>query len=119
MTVNGGGDPGNGNSDGISVTGQGSMILSAPTSGKYKGITFWQRRDSTVTGTVSGTGGETSITGTFYFPGALLEVSGNGGVANLGSQYISWQLNLGGNGGINIDWDPGKVAPRRSIFLVE
>jgi hypothetical protein len=112
-------DPGNGNAAGISVTGQGSMILSAPTSGPYKGITFWQRRDSTVTGTVSGTGGETSITGTFYFPGALLEVSGNGGVANLGSQYISWQLNLGGNGGINIDWDPGKVAPRRSIFLVE
>jgi hypothetical protein len=112
-------DPGNGNADGISVTGQGSMILSGPTSGPYKGITFWQRRDATVTGTVAGTGGETSIKGTFYFPGALLEVSGNGGVANLGSQYISWQLNLGGNGGINIDWDPGQVAPRRSIFLVE
>jgi len=112
-------NPGNGNSDTISVTGQGSMILSAPTSGKYKGITFWQRRDATVTGTVTGTGGETSMTGTFYFAGALLKVNGNGGVANLGSQYISWQLNLGGNGGINIDWDPGKVAPRRSIFLVE
>jgi hypothetical protein len=112
-------NPGNGNSDTISVTGQGSMILSAPTSGKYKGITFWQRRDATVTGTVAGTGGETSMTGTFYFAGALLKVNGNGGVANLGSQYISWQLNLGGNGGINIDWDPGKVAPRRSIFLVE
>jgi Flp pilus assembly protein TadG len=112
-------NPGNGNSDTVSVTGQGSMILSGPKTGKYKGITFWQRRDSTVTGTVSGTGGETSITGTFYFAGALLNVSGNGGVANLGSQYISWQLNLGGNGGINIDWGPDKVAPRRSIFLVE
>lgn len=112
-------DPGNGNADGVSVTGQGSMILSGPTSGPYKGLTFWQERSSTVTGNVQGTGGETSITGTFYFPGALLQVSGNGGVANLGSQYISWQLNLGGNGGINIDWGPDKVAPKRNISLVE
>ena len=111
--------PGNGNADGISVTGQGSMILSAATAGKYKGITFWQERTSTVTGNIEGTGGTTSITGTFYFAGALLKVSGNGGVANLGSQYISWQLNLGGNGGINIDWSPDKVAPKRSIYLVE
>ena len=112
-------NPGKGNSDGISVTGQGSMILSGPKDGRYKGITFWQDRTSKVTGKVSGTGGETSITGTFYFAGALLEVTGNGGVANIGSQYISNQLNLGGSGGINIDWGPDKVAPKRSIFLVE
>ena len=112
-------NPGNGNSDGISVTGQGSMILSGMTSGRYKNITFWQERSSKVTGNVSGTGGKTEITGTFYFAGALLNVSGNGGVANIGSQYISNQLTLGGNGGINIDWGPEKVAPKRSIFLVE
>jgi len=112
-------NPGNGNSDAISVTGQGSMILSGPKEGRYKGITFWQRRDSTVTGHVEGTGGETSITGTFYFAGALLDIKGNGGVANIGSQYISDQLNLGGNGGVHIDWGPDKVAPKRSIFLVE
>jgi hypothetical protein len=112
-------DPGNGNADGISVKGQGSLILSGPTSGVYKGVTFFQRRDATVTGEVQGAGGATDITGTFYFPGALLAIAGNGGVANIGSQYISWQLELGGNGGINIDWQPDKVAPKRSIFLVE
>jgi hypothetical protein len=112
-------DPGNGNSDAISVTGQGSMVLSGPTSGIYKGLTFWQRRDSTVTGNIAGTGGETSITGTFYFPGALLKVSGNGGVSNIGSQYISYDLNLSGSGGINIDWHPETVAQKRSIYLVE
>lgn len=112
-------DPGNGNADKISVTGQGSMIITAPAAGPYQGITFWQRRDSTNTGNISGTGGTTSITGTFYFPGALLQVSGNGGVANLGSQYISYQLNLGGNGGINIDWVPRYVARKRFINLVE
>lgn len=112
-------NPGSGNADGISVTGQGSMVLSGPKEGRYKGITFWQRRDSKVTGHVEGSGGDTSITGTFYFAGALLGVKGNGGVANLGSQYISNQLNLGGNGGINIDWGPDRVAQKRSIFLVE
>jgi Flp pilus assembly protein TadG len=111
--------PGNGNADGISVTGQGSMVLSAPTSGPYQGITFFQDRTSGVTGNVEGTGGETSITGTFYFAGALLKVSGNGGVANIGSQYISRYLTLGGNGGININWQPDQVARKRSIYLVE
>jgi hypothetical protein len=111
--------PGNGNSAGIGVTGQGSMVLSGPTSGPYAGITFFQDRTSNVTGNVQGAGGNTSITGTFYFAGALLNVSGNGGVSNIGSQYISYDLTLGGNGGININWNPYDVARKRSIFLVE
>jgi hypothetical protein len=40
-------------------------------------------------------------------------------VANIGSQYISRMLELGGNGGINIDWEPEHVARKRSIHLVE
>ena len=111
--------PGNGNAGGIGVSGLGSMILSGPTSGPYAGITFFQDRASTVTGNVQGAGGATSITGTFYFAGALLNVSGNGGVSNLGSQYISNDLTLGGNGGININWNPYNVARKPSIFLVE
>jgi Flp pilus assembly protein TadG len=111
--------PRNGNSGGISVSGQGSMILTAPTTGPYAGVTFFQDRTSTVTGNVQGAGGATSITGTFYFAGALLNISGNGGVANIGSQYISYDLKLGGNGGININWNPYNVGRKRSIFLVE
>jgi hypothetical protein len=111
--------PGNGNSDGISVTGQGSVNLTGMTSGIYQGMTFFQDRTSSVTGNISGTSGSTSITGTFYFAGALLNISGNGGVVNLGSQYISNDLNLGGNGTININWTPNTVARKRSIYLVE
>jgi len=111
--------PGNGQADGISVTGQGSMILSPPTDGIYHGLTFFQDRTSNVQGNVEGTGGTTDITGTFYFSGAHLKVSGNGGVVNLGSQYISNTLYLGGNGTINIQWSPDKVARKRSIYLVE
>jgi len=114
-------DPGNGNSDGISVSGQGSLILSAPTSGVYQGLTFFQDRTSGVSGNVSGSGGggTTSIKGTFYFAGADLSVSGNGGVSNVGSQYISDTLILGGNGGIKVDWKPNEVARMRHVGLVE
>src|SRR5262249_15046452 len=111
--------PGNGNSGGISVSGHGSMGPSGPTSGPYQGVTFFQDRTSKVTGNVQGAGGTTSITGTFYFAGAQLNVSGNGGVSNIGSQYISYDLTLGGNGGININWNPYTVGRKRTINLVE
>jgi hypothetical protein len=111
--------PGNGNSAGVSVTGQGSMILDGPKSGPYQGLTFFQDRTMNVDGTIEGTGGTTSIIGTFYFAGAHLKISGNGGVANLGSQYISRLLTLGGNGGIHVTWGPEKVARKRAVHLVE
>lgn len=111
--------PGNGNSDGVSVTGQGQITLTGMKSGIYQGMTFWQDRNSNVTATISGTSGTTSISGTFYFAGALLNVSGNGGVVNVGSQYVSKDLNLGGNGTINIQWTPYTVGRRRMITLVE
>jgi hypothetical protein len=72
-----------------------------------------------VTSYVQGTGAGTNITGTFYFAGALLNISGNGGVSNLGSQYISYDLGTSGNGGININWNPFTVARKRTITLVE
>ena len=111
--------PGNGNSDGISVSGQGQITLTGMKSGIYQGMTFWQDRTSNVTGNISGTSGTTSITGTFYFAGAQLNVSGNGGVVNVGSQYVSNRLAISGNGTINIQWNPFTVGRRRMITLVE
>ena len=110
--------PGNGNSAGISVTGQGVINISGMTSGVYQGLTFWQDRNSTVTGTISG-GAGSSITGTFYFAGAQLNVSGSSGMVNLGSQYISNLLAITGGGTMNVQWNPIGVARRRMIALVE
>ena len=110
--------PGNGNSDNISITGQGTINISGMTSGIYQGLTFWQDRTSTVTGTISGTG-NSSITGTFYFAGALLNVSGSGGNINMGSQYISYQLGIGGSGTMTVQWNPTTVARKRQIAIVE
>ena len=60
-----------------------------------------------------------NISGTFYFAGALLTVTGHAGFANFGSQYISNLLNVQGTGTVYVDWDPNKVAQVRLITLVE
>ncbi|MCI0637495.1 MAG: pilus assembly protein TadG-related protein [Gemmataceae bacterium] len=104
-------------SEGITGTGGGTVTLTPPTSGIYQGITFFQDRSSNVDVIFAGNG-TFNITGTFYAAGALVRVDGNGDVA-IGSQYISRLLDLGGNGNLNIPWNPNTVAPTRVLQLVQ
>jgi hypothetical protein len=104
--------------DSISITGQGAVTLSPPTTGPYAGITLFQERSATAPMYVAGNG-LAAITGTFYAAHALLNVTGNGLINNLGSQYISYDLTLAGNGAININYDPNQTAKARTIGLVE
>jgi Flp pilus assembly protein TadG len=107
------------NSDVISITGSdsGSVYLTPPTSGLYQGLTLFQQRSSSNTLTVSGSG-SMYVTGTFYAAGGLMKVSG-GGASQIGSQFISRYLQIDGNGGLNIDYDPTQAIPRRILGLVE
>jgi Flp pilus assembly protein TadG len=107
------------NSDVISITGSssGSIYMTPPTDGIYEGMTLFQDRNATPTLTVSG-GGNMNITGTFYAADALMKVSG-GGTGHVGSQFISRYLELGGNGNLNIDYDPTQAIPRRILGLIE
>jgi hypothetical protein len=105
------------NSDVINITGTGAINISPMTTGLYEGISFWQTRTSTNTLTISG-GGSGSITGTFYAQHGTLKVSGGGG-GSVGSQYISWDVVLGGNGTFSVDWSPPAVAPAKYLQLVE
>jgi|SRR5947209_1010967 len=110
--------PTNGNSGGINISANGAVNLSAPTSGIYQGLLFFQARTAPDTANVSG-GSNMNLTGTFYFPNALLSVTGSAGFDNFGSQYISKDLNVQGTGSIYINWDPKKAAQTRLIALVE
>jgi hypothetical protein len=101
----------------ISGSGGGSVTMTPPTHGLYKGMTLFQNRTSTNQMTVSGNGAF-HVTGTFYAANALLTVAG-GGDAAIGSQYISRYLNVVGNGNLLIDYNPGDVAPDRILGLVE
>jgi hypothetical protein len=105
------------NSDTVSITGTGTINLSPMTTGLYQGISLWQTRASTNTLTVSG-GGAGSVTGTFYAQHGTLKVSGGGG-SSVGSQYISWDVSLSGNGNFSIVWSPTAVAPEKDLQLVE
>ena len=71
--VAGGGTPTYG---GIGLTGNGLVQLSAPTTGAYAGILFFQSRDNTRALALSGNAA-VGITGMIYAPKALLSVSGN------------------------------------------
>ncbi|MFL5329754.1 MAG: pilus assembly protein TadG-related protein [Gemmataceae bacterium] len=105
------------NSDDISITGQGTVNLSPPTSGTYAGVTLYQNRNASNSVKISG-GGMMTITGTFYAAGAQLQVSGSSGNNTIGSQYISYQLSLSGSGNVTIDWYAAS-ARVRTFGLVE
>jgi len=111
---------GTGTSDNINITGNpaGTVNLSPLTSGPYKGLTLWQRRDAYQEVHVEGNG-DFTIKGTFYAAAAELQVVGNGTLSNIGSQYVSRELAISGNGNVNISWAGEEVAPTRIITLVE
>ena len=110
------------NSDNINLSGTGAITLTPPTSGVYQGISIFQQRDATVQPSVNVSGNGTAplqISGTFYVPGGLLSVTGNGTQDTIGSQYISDTLTLGGNGSFNVSWDPNLIPGIRQCWLVE
>ena len=106
------------NSDVININGTGSIQLSPPTTGIYRGISLWQVRSSTNSINITGNGGS-SMTGTFYAAHGTLNVTGNGDNDVLGSQYISYQVKVNGGGTFRVNWDPNLVARTRIIRLVE
>jgi hypothetical protein len=102
---------------GLSVTGQGAVTWSPPTSGIYKGISYFQSRTSTATALVAGNG-LYNVTGTFYVAGGLTDLQGNGD-ASIASQVVTLLMQSGGNGVTNINWNVGLTAPTRIISIVE
>ena len=108
------------NSDKISVSGNPSATISLtpPSTGIYQGISIFQDRLSTTPIDVSGNG-NFNIQGTFYAAKANLKITGNSDGNGIGSQYITYQLQLGGNADLAIDWHEEQSARIREIFLVE
>jgi hypothetical protein len=107
-------------SDKIDISGQGSIVLSPMLTGPYQGILLFQDRTSTAPVNISGSSGVVmNITGTFYAASATLNVTGNGAQQTIGSQYISYDLVLGGNGTYYCSWTPDITPGTREVLLVE
>jgi CSLREA domain-containing protein len=100
VTIFNAGSQYNGTTDGgtfgsISIGGQGTITLSAPTSGVYAGVTIFQSRANSKALALGGSGTAT-ITGTVYAAAANAGLSGNAQVT--GSLVVS-TLTVSGNAG--------------------
>ena len=108
-------------SDVISISGSGNAITLSPMlSGPYAGVTLFQDRTSTNgVGISASPSTNITMTGTFYAAAATLSITGNGANQTLGSQYISYDLNLSGNGTYYCNWSAPNTPGTRDILLVE
>ncbi|HVW06959.1 MAG TPA: pilus assembly protein TadG-related protein [Bryobacteraceae bacterium] len=62
----------------VKMTGSGNMNFSAPSSGTYQGILFYQDRSKTYASPNQITGSGNVSSGTFYFPTTEIDYSGSG-----------------------------------------
>jgi hypothetical protein len=109
----------------ISVTGQSTVDLSAPTSGTYTGILFQGDPNASTDTMHTFAGGSTSIfDGVMYFPNAIAKINGTGNTANNTdiSAIMARQLRFGGNGTLNFHFNDGANLPlafQTKLTLVE
>ncbi len=111
----------------IDATGGGNkldMQVSAPTTGTYAGILFYQDRSDTASATLGGDN-STAFTGAMYFPSSQLTLSGNANL-NASSAYsiiVTKALSLTGNPTVFLNADysslPGGVSVIKNAILVE
>jgi len=108
---------GGGNASDISITGNGAVTWSPPTTGVYKGLSFFQARNMTPAINIQGNG-NMNITGAYYARDAAIAIGGNGN-NYVGNQFICWNMTLYGSGTYIVPWDAGNIQPVRDLKLVE
>jgi hypothetical protein len=107
--------------DALNIDSTGTVTLSPPSSGPYKGLTLFQARGSLSGGngppiTLTGYAG-TKITGTVYGAYAPCQCHGKDKGCVLGGQHIVHSLSADGTVNINASGQP--VAAARQVGLVE
>jgi hypothetical protein len=116
-----------GPSDVISITGQGSMSLTASSSltgayAAYDHIAIFQDPASANAITVTGASASLTASGTLYAPGALLKIDGKGKVVvstdtnPTGGQVIVFDTTVSVNGALTINADPPNSSVPATAF---
>lgn len=101
LTNSDGGTPTIGQAD---INGGAQLNMSAPTSGTYDGLLFYQdRRAATGSTIVNKINGNSSslMSGAFYFPNQQLQINGTAGLNFSCAQFVSYIIEFAGNGSIN------------------
>ena len=99
----------------MSIVGSGTLTLSAPASGTYKNILFWQDDSCTVAFKYAGT--SHTITGVIYLPTAQLNVSGGGSLGAI--QVIVDSFDYSGSNSITITFSNYVPITPPRLALVE
>jgi hypothetical protein len=85
----------------VKLTGSGNMNFSAPSSGTYQGMLFYQNPAKTYAGANQVTGSGNVSSGTFYFPTTELDYSGSGNSAY--QALIASVVKITGSGNLTND----------------
>ncbi len=107
--------------DGISLSGSNLVNLSAPTTGTYAGILFYQDRSIPVgskSSTITGSSGST-FDGAMYFPTTSLSYSGSSS-SNGYTIIVGWDVTIGGNSTLGDNYSSlPNGSPIRATALYE
>lgn len=105
----------------VTISGGTVLTLSAPTSGTYQGILFFQDRsiNSSAQSTFSG-GTNNSLSGSLYFPTATLNFSGGATTAPITMAMICKDLNISGNAFLQKDLTGALTGIGKSaVYLIQ
>jgi hypothetical protein len=105
----------------VNVSNGASVTLSAPTSGTYTGVLFYQDRTitSNVAATIAG-GVVLHLTGTLYFPTTLVSLQNGSSSSGYSVAIVSKKVTF--TGGANFKYDPTGLKTgltTKSVALVE
>lgn len=104
----------------FNLAGLGNITLSPSNLGDYAGLTVYMDRGNGRSLSVTGNGTLTSISGTLYSPSSRVELTGNSGVTVLYAQFIANEILIGGNGDLQLIYDPDRIIQvPPSVSLVE
>lgn len=94
----------------VTINGGAEIDMSAPTSGTFDGILFYQDRrapeSTTIVNKINGNS-DSLMEGAFYFPKQQLQINGTAGLNFNCAQFVSYVVEFAGNGSINNTCDDG------------
>jgi hypothetical protein len=101
-----------------SISGSGTVSITAPTSGPYIGILIFQDSACPTSANQMSGSASSASTGALYFPNTELDISGSSGSSYL--SIIAFSLKASGGGNIGLQRDPtGSVIGLRSSWLIQ
>ena len=101
----------------LSLTGSGALTVSAPTSGTYDGILFFEDSADTNAMTVTGSGSSV-VQGIFYAPSASLSMTGSSG-SSFNADLVVNALTMTGSGNMSNYATVNSTDPITSARVVE